>query len=123
MTISRTTDQHSKGKSEAKDVTGIAWISDNDLVYTVSPIYGQPGIFLFDCASMQTKRILGPKNADTAYPDGTDDFELQSVSFDRVKKLFFFYAPNVDQVDFKKFRTKDFLYQINLDGTGFRRAE
>jgi hypothetical protein len=120
--ISRAADQHGKEKLEVNDVSGMAWIANDQLVYTVSPIYGKPGVFLFDCASLQAKRILGPKTTDKAYPDGADYFELQSVSSD-AKKILFFYAPNVDQVDFKKFRTKDSLYQINLDGTSFRKAE
>lgn len=122
LVITRVVDQNSKDRLEVKDVSGITWIKGDQLVYTVSPIYGKPGVFLFDCASMQTKSILGPKTTDKAYPDGADYFELQSVSPD-AKKIFFFYAPNVDQVDFKRFRTKDYLYQINLDGINFKKAE
>jgi hypothetical protein len=122
LTITRVADQNSKDRLEVKDVSGITWIAGDQLVYTVSPIYGKPGVFLFDCASLQAKRILGPKTTDKSYPDGADYFELQGVSSD-AKKIIFFYAPNVDQVDFKKFRTKDSLYQINLDGTSFRKAE
>ena len=36
---------------EVDDITGMAWISASELVFTVSPIYGRPGIYLLNCNS------------------------------------------------------------------------
>ncbi|MBW2058022.1 MAG: hypothetical protein JRJ26_11050 [Deltaproteobacteria bacterium] len=105
-----------------RDITGIAWISKHYLIYSVSPIYGQPGIFLLDCRSLETKTIVGPRNISKAYPNGSDYFELQSFSRDLSGTIYFYYAPDVDQVDFVQFRTNAFLYQVNLDGTEFSKT-
>jgi len=105
------------------DITGIVWISENELIYTVSPIYGQPGVFLYDCNLFETKRIVGPRTINTAYPDGADYFELQSFSPDSSGRILFYYSPDVDLVDFGEFRKPNFLYQVCLDGTRFRKAE
>jgi hypothetical protein len=107
----------------ATDITGIAWINNNSLVFTVSPIYGKPGLFLFDCAARQKKQILGPKKYDKAYPAGSDYFELKDYKESAQNTIiFFYYAPDVDAIDFKKFRTKEFLYQINLDATDLKKS-
>lgn len=101
-------------------VTGIIWISENKLLYAVSPIYGIPGIFIFDCRKMKTKRILGPKTFYKGYPDGADHFELKEFS---EGTIYFYYSPDVDSTDFYEFRTKEYLYQMNLDGTGFKKVQ
>jgi len=102
------------------DVTGIVWISENKLLYSVSPIYGIPGIFIFDCRKMKTKRILGPKTFYKGYPDGADFFELKEFS---EGKIYFYYSPDVNSTDFYEFKTKEYFYQINLDRTGFKKAQ
>lgn len=104
----------------ANDITGMAWIRGDELVYTVSPIYGRPGIFLFNCSSMNAKQILGPKTINKAYPDGADYFELHSISNG---KIYFYYAPDVDHVDMNKFRTKEFLHHLNMSRTRSNRAK
>jgi hypothetical protein len=108
-----------KDKKEICDITGMLWIANDILVYTVSPIYGKPGLFLYDCASHQIKQILRPKTKANAYRDGADFFELYGFSRD---KIYFYYAPNVEAIDFSRFRTEEFLYQVNMDGSGFRKA-
>ncbi len=110
----------SDGASDvSRDISGITWISRNELVYTVGPIYGRPGIFLFNCDLMQTKQILGAKTIKKGYPSGADYFELQGFSSN---KIYFYYSPDVDLVDFNRFRDESFLYQINLDGTELGKA-
>jgi hypothetical protein len=110
-----------KRRSKAiDDVTGIVWISENKLLYTVSPIYGIPGIFVFDCRKMKMKRILGPKTFYKENPRGADFFELKEFL---KEKIFFYYSPDVNSTDFEEFRTKKYLYQINLDGTEFKKAQ
>lgn len=106
-------------KNIIDDVTGMTWISQNELVYTVSPIYGKPGIFIFDCNFNQIKRILGPKTVSKAYPDGADFFELQGF---RDGTIYFYYTSDVDSADFRRFRTDAFLYEVSLDGTGLRKV-
>jgi hypothetical protein len=101
------------------DVTGIIWITEKDLLFTVSPIYGRPGIFLFNCTEMKAKRIFGPKTFGKAYPNGADYFQLEGFS---KGKIYFYYSRDVDSTDFYTFRTKDHLYQMNLDGTGFEKV-
>jgi len=110
-----------KRRSKAiDDVTGIVWISRNKLLYTVSPIYGIPGIFVFDCKEMKMGRILGPKTFYKENPSGADFFELKKFS---EGKVYFYYSPDVHSTDFDELRTKKYLYQINLDGTGFKKAQ
>ena len=102
-----------------KDVTGISWVTETLLIYTVSPIYGNPGVYVLNCTTRETKRIVTPKNLNAAYPEGTDYFELYRVSAD---KAYFYYAPDVDSVDFKDFRSRSSLYQSNLDGSEVRKT-
>lgn len=104
------------------DITGLVWISDDKLVYTVSPIYGRPGIFLFNCVSKKKKRILGPKTINKSYPAGADFFELEGFSSKANNVILFYYASDVDLVDFSKFRSKEFLYQVDLNGKGFKKV-
>jgi len=91
--------------TEVSDVTGIAWVGSGMLIYTVSPVYGKPGLFILDCNSMQTKRIIGPRSISAAYPDGADYFELTGISGSSNKTVFFYYSPDVDVTDFRVFRT------------------
>ncbi len=110
--------------NEIKDITGIAWLNNEELIYSVSPIYGQPGIFLLNCSSPKSiTRIAGPTTIDKAYPNGADYFELKSLSNRTDVKVLFYYAPDVDRVDFNHFRTSKYLYQVNLDGTEFKKAQ
>lgn len=121
LTIRRKGDE--RGSHVVNDITGIVWISENELLYTVSPIYGKPGVFLYDCNLFETKRIVGPRTINTAYPDGADYFELQAFSPDSGGRILFYYSPDVDSVDFGEFRKPKFLHQVCLDGTGFKKAE
>ena len=101
------------------DVTGVIYISGDRLVYTTSPIYGMPGVFLYNCLSKNIKRIVGPKKIDKAYPRGSDYFELHDVEG---QKIYFYYAPDVDQIDFSHFRTKEFLFEVLINGASFEKA-
>lgn len=107
------------GMNEIDDVTGVAWASPVLLVYTVSPIYGKPGVYLYDCIGHKSKRIVDPKNINTFYPDGADYFELYRVDG---SIIFFYYAADVDSVNFREFRSQSFLFQVNLNGSNFIRA-
>jgi hypothetical protein len=102
------------------DVTGVAYLSDNLLVYTVSPVYGRPGVYLYDCLSKHIKRIASPKTKNKGYPNGADYYELQDW---RESLIRFYYAPDVDSIDFSKFRTDDFLYEVHSDGSKFKKMK
>ncbi len=85
---------------QAKDVTGMVWISDGMLVYTTSPIYGNPGVYVYSCESRQTKLIVRPRTLTKAYPDGADYFQLKGIS-----------------------ESPKFLYKVHIDGTGLGKSQ
>src|SRR4051812_13968573 len=64
---------------QIQDVSGVLWINDSMLVYSVSPIYGLPGIFTYDCTQQKIARIVAPRRVGTKNPSGSDYFELKSV--------------------------------------------
>lgn len=105
------------------DVTGMAWVSNDALLYTTSPIYGEPGVYLYSCGSNRIKRIVAPRTFDKAYPKGADYFELERISNRRPVTVFFYYAPDVDKVNFKSFRVASALFEVRLDGSGFKKAQ
>jgi len=100
-----------------KDVTAIIMLENDELAYSVSPIYGKPGIFIFDCIAKKTRRIVAPRHLDAAYPDGADYFELHAL---RNGQIEFYYAPNVDTTDFNTLRTPAHLYHMTVLGSGVR---
>ncbi len=101
------------------DITGVGYLSDSLLVYTVSPVYGDPGVYLYDCISKSTNRIVNPRTLNKAYPNGSDYFELYGW---RENRILFYYAPDVDSIDFSSFRTHAFLYEVQLDGSQFKQS-
>lgn len=117
-------DLRRKAATVAQDVTGIAWASQNILIYTVSPIYGKPGVYALDCKLGRIRRIFGPKTFNKAYPEGADYFELRGLRGSNSGTIiYFYYAEDVDKVDFNRFRIRDFLFQIRLDGKQFKKAQ
>ena len=89
--------------TKVADITGITWASKNMLVFSVSPIYGKPGIFAYSCEKNQIKPMVKPSNFNKAYPDGSDYFELYKADpADHL--IYYYYAPDVDETDFNKFR-------------------
>ena len=112
-----------RGRLRVDDVNGMAWVGRHTLAYTTSPIYGVPGVYVYACGAPSPKRIVGPRTLSKAYPDGQDYFELHRVTTKEPITLYFYYAPNVDKVDFTKFRTPASLYQVRLDGSNFGRVQ
>lgn len=106
----------------ANDVSGIAWLDSSRLVFSVSPVYGKPGLFEYNCTSKEKRTILPPKNITKAYPDGTDFIELQRIVSDG-GVIFFYYSPDVDKTDLSFFRTKSYLYSIKEDGSDFKKSK
>lgn len=109
-------------KLRVEDVTGMAWVAAHTLVYTTSPIYGIPGVFVYSCDSTKGKRIVAPRTKTEANPDGEDYFELQGTSATKPTTVYFYYAPSVESVDFNVLRTPAYLYEVHLDGSNFRKA-
>jgi hypothetical protein len=105
------------------DVTGITWASDKVLIYSASPLYGHPGIYLYSCGSRKIKRLVAPRTVNKAYPEGADYFELQRISLTSPTTIYFYYASDVDKEEFKNFRSASHLFEVHLDGTGFTKAQ
>ncbi len=120
LTIIRISDGW-RGES-VDDVAGIAWGAKDLAIFAVSPIYGKPGVFVSSCATGRTNRIVAPRTFNQASPDGADLFELHSLSRESGGKIRFFFAPDVELVDFHSFRTDSFLFEVGFDGSGFRKV-
>ena len=118
-----TAGQSAKRDLKVDDVTGMAWVGGHSLVYTTSPIYGVPGVYVYRCDSSKAKRIVAPRTLTGAYPDGADFFELDRISKRKPFTAYFYYAPDVDNVNFTKFKTPSHLFQVHLDGTNLRKAK
>jgi hypothetical protein len=118
-----TTGRRGRRRLKVDDITGMAWVSSHTLAYTVSPMYGVPGVYVYVCDGGRAKRIVSPQTLSKAYPDGEDYFELEGVSTKKPITVYFYYAPSVDNVDFTRFRTPASVYQVHLDGSDFRKAE
>ena len=97
----------------ADDVTGFLWADEKSLVFSSSPIYGKPGVFEVTCDRERPtlKILVGPKNINSAYPDGADYFELKEI---KGRSLRFFYGDDVDSIDFNDFRTEKNLRSVLL---------
>jgi hypothetical protein len=78
--------------SVADDITAMAWLSPERLVYTGSPIYGTPGLFLVECdgAGLRAVPLVAARTRNSAYPNGADFFELKSVNG---RRLTYFSTP------------------------------
>jgi len=119
LAIDKNPNSRTKAISRVRDVTGMQWVTPRKLVYSTSPIYGKPGLYLFDCISTKTKRVVGPRTITKAYPDGADYFELYSGASSSEEKIYFYYGPNVDEIDFGNFRRLQYLHSVRSDGTRF----
>jgi hypothetical protein len=107
---------------EVDDITGMMWVSGDTLVYTTSPIYGIPGVWVYSCGSNRTTRIVKPRTFSKAYPDGADYFRLKAVSMAAPATVYFYYLPDVDVLDEKGIESPNFLFRVRLNGTGFSKA-
>lgn len=99
----------------ADDVTGIAWLSGSRLVYTASPVYGSPGLFMVDCAEQYLEPIalVAAKTFNSAYPKGADFFELKAVNG---RRIVYYYGHDVDEIDFRSLRSTANERSIEKDG-------
>jgi len=90
------------------------WRDADRLIYSVSPIYGRPGLFELDCRSAHTRTIVAAVTKDKGYPDGADYFELTSVD-PKKQQACFYYSPDVDSPDFDGFRTPEHIRCVHLE--------
>jgi hypothetical protein len=98
----------------ADDVTGIAWTTSDFLVYSVSPVYGRPGIFLVACREKpHITKLVSPKHIDNAYPQGSDYFELYSVIGNQVQ---YYYGDDVDKMDVALLHSDRNIREVHLPG-------
>lgn len=110
----------SKGQTkDIDDLTGVAFSSERYLVFTTSPMYGRAGIFLFNCAAKTINQIVSPSHMTLAYPAGTDYYLLQKVDH---ATIYFYYAQDVDQINFANFEEKDNLYEVQDNGALLKKS-
>lgn len=102
------------------DVTSAAYFSDELLVFSTSPLYGDPGIFVYDCSLKNIKRIVAPQVLNEAYPQGADFFELKGIEGHIV---YYYHATDVDKTNFNIFRTNKYLFQVFIDGSSLNKAQ
>lgn len=96
----------------ADDITAIAWVNSNLLAYSVSPIYGKPGVFVVACDKKpRVSRLVAPESIDSAYPDGADYFEIQSVSKNQIR---YYYDADVDKMDLERLRSDKHLHMVKI---------
>lgn len=97
---------------EAKDVTGAVWMANDKLVYSLGPRYGSSGVFYFDCASSEHKRLVAATIPNEAYPHGADYFELDDLS--RGANIWYYHVPDVALMDDPAFKKLDFLRRMDV---------
>lgn len=101
-----------------RSVTGLAWVTPDELVFTTGSYDGTPGVFAYNCEKNRARVVMEPPLRD----DG--EFVLQSVEYGPVPRVLFYFGLSLEKgvVDWKNFRTPAYLFQINLDGSGFQKA-
>ena len=96
----------------ANDITGLAWITRDSLIFSTSPVYGKPGVFIVTCQHPpKIATIVKPTNIDDSYPDGADYFELRSITDSHIR---YYYGFDVDNIDFTHFRADQNLREAIL---------
>jgi len=85
--------------------TGFAWLKNNKLVYTSTAIYGEGGVFVFDCQSAKRTALASKLEGDA--------FKLIGVTDDTPPVVYFFFSTDISAPhgDWHRMRVK-------LDGAG-----
>lgn len=78
------------------DITGLAWISKDEVLFSTSSIYGSPGIYRYRLRPAKEETIVPSRAHDAAYPEGKDFFKLISVSENEVT---FWYCADIEKLD------------------------
>lgn len=70
----------------------MAWVGEV-LVYAVSPVGGDPGVYAWDCPRATVRQVLRPSRVSSAHPRGTDVYKLERIDGDT---LYYAHAPNIE---------------------------
>jgi hypothetical protein len=70
----------------------MAWV-DEVLVYAVSPVGGDPGVYAWECPRVTVRQVLRPSRVSSAHPRGTDVYKLERIDGDM---LYYAHAPNIE---------------------------
>jgi hypothetical protein len=70
----------------------MAWVGEV-LVYAVSPVGGDPGVYAWDCPRVTIRQVLRPSRVSSAHPRGTDVYRLKRIDGET---LYYAHAPNVE---------------------------
>lgn len=109
-------------KVRVDDVTGVAFFGSANLVYSVSPVYGSPGVFRFNCKSGVISAIVRPRTFSQAYPKGADYFELKRIR-EADNLIYFYYVPDVDGPGMERvLEGTEHLFEVLTDGREMRKA-
>jgi hypothetical protein len=100
---------------DVPDVTAAGCLSATVVAYSVSPLYGEPGVYIYDFTDRRERRLVSAENRSDAYPKGADYFELKELD-DRNRTITFYYARDVDTTDFGELRTSRNLRKVDLHG-------
>jgi hypothetical protein len=100
----------------SEDVTGIAWLAPDRLVFASRPVYGTPGLFLYVCGEDSARAIVGSHRSDQAYPDGCDDFELVRVERGSNPEIVFRWFAHIDSLGPKGVSEGGVLAKVRADG-------
>jgi len=106
----------------APDIVNVAVITPSIIAYSGSPIYGIPGLFLFDFEKKKNKCIVPPSNFKEEFPDGTDYFEIDRVDLNS-EEILFWHLKDLDNVNFAGDWRSGHEYKIKFDGTGLMKVE
>jgi len=99
-----------------EDVTGVAWLAEDSLVFSVSPLFGTPGVFLCEVSRGRVTTLVHPSSFTRAFPDGADYFEVVAVRRGAAARIVFRHAADVDRMDFGSYWTASNLREVDAAG-------
>ncbi len=81
------------------DVTAVGVVKADQIIISISPVYGKPGIAQLDCIGGEVREIVKAKHKSKTYPNGSDYFQLSKIFENEISYLYF---PDMDQADLSK---------------------
>lgn len=88
-------------------VNGVAWLPGNVLAYSISGLFGDPGIYVFNCIKGHAKILVGKG----------EYFQLLGASSGKDATLYFFYSGDVAR------RHGGAIYKVKVDGSGLAKTD
>ena len=83
---------HARLVLDIADTREMAWV-DEVLLFAVSPAFGKPGIYAWQCPEPLVRRVVRPTRVSRDHPAGTDYYRLLRIDG---RTLYFAHAPDVD---------------------------